>query len=449
MNPWHSALKQLEAAARVARVPSAQGGSASGGKKLEQVLARLREPERTIEVQFPVRMDDGTMRLFHGYRVQHLNARGPYKGGIRFHPNVDMDEVRALAFWMTMKCAVAGIPFGGAKGGVTVDPKTLSAGELERLSRAYVRALGSNIGPRVDVPAPDVNTNAMIMGWMADEYRKQIADSREQIADRSWWRATFTGKPIDMGGSAGREQATGYGGIVVLQEVLRTLGAKFGIPRKGATVVVQGFGNVGYWAARAAADAGFRIAGLSDSRGGIVVESSRLKPHASSLNPALVMECKKQRGSVAACYCVGSVCDLSGGQRATNEQLLTVPCDVLIPAALEGVITAPIARKIRAKLVLELANGPTTPEGEAILRKRGIPVVPDVLANSGGVSTSYFEWEQNMRGERWSEEVVLSKLSRLLKKQTREVLAMTQRKRCSLRDAAFALALERLAKAMA
>lgn len=443
MNPWQSALKQLEAASRVINVPPT-------------VLARLREPERTIEVQFPVRMDNGTTRLFHGYRVQHSNARGPYKGGIRFHPNVDMDEVRALAFWMTMKCAVAGIPFGGAKGGVTVDPKTLSAGELERLSRAYVRALGSNIGPRADVPAPDVNTNAQIMGWMLDEYRRastknQAPNSRRRggVTSPREWRATFTGKPIAMGGSEGREQATGYGGIVVLQEVLRTLSAKVGVPRKGATIVIQGFGNVGYWAARAATEAGLRVIGLSDSQGGIVVEAASRQLQASSLNPGLVMDCKKERGLVAKCYCIGSVCDLPGGKRVTNEQLLTTPCDILIPAALEGVVTGPIARKIRAKLVLELANGPTTPEGEAILRKRGVPVVPDVLANSGGVTTSYFEWLQNVRGERWSEDAVLNKLARLLKKQTKEVLALAQRKRCSLRSAAFALALKRLAEAMA
>ncbi|MDP3771230.1 MAG: Glu/Leu/Phe/Val dehydrogenase [bacterium] len=434
MNPWQSALRQLEAASRVAKVPP-------------EVLARLREPERTIEVRVPVRMDDGTMRLFHGYRVQHSNVRGPYKGGIRFHPNVEMDEVRALAFWMTMKCAVAGIPFGGAKGGVTVDPKTLSAGELERLSRAYVRALGSNIGPRVDVPAPDVNTNAQIMAWMVDEWRKtQNAKRKMQTADE--WRATFTGKPIAMGGSAGREQATGFGGIVVLREVLRAMGEKLGVPKRGATVVIQGFGNVGYWAARAAADAGFRVIGLSDSHGGIVVPDSRFQIPDSGLNPSLVMDCKKERGLISKCYCVGSVCDLTGGKRVSNEQLLATPCDVLIPAALEGVITGPIARKLRAKLVLELANGPTTPEGEAILRKRGIPIIPDVLANSGGVTTSYFEWFQNMRDERWSEEVVLAKLTRLLRKQTTEVLALAQRKRCTLRDAAFALALERIAKEM-
>ena len=275
MNPWQSALRQLEAAARVA---SAKGGSASGGKELKGVIARLRIPERTIEVQFPVEMDNGTTRLFHGYRVQHSNARGPYKGGIRFHPNVEMDEVRALAFWMTMKCAVAGIPFGGAKGGVTVDPKTLSAGELERLSRAYVRALGANIGPHVDVPAPDVNTNGQIMGWMLDEYRRANPKSIILNSKRSQeWRAAFTGKPIAMGGSAGREQATGYGGMVVLREVLHAMGEKLGIPKRGATVVIQGFGNVGYWAARAAADAGFRVVGLSDSRGGIVTRAPSSK----------------------------------------------------------------------------------------------------------------------------------------------------------------------------
>ncbi|MDO8598562.1 MAG: Glu/Leu/Phe/Val dehydrogenase, partial [bacterium] len=380
-------------------------------------------------------------------------------------PNVDLDEVRALAFWMTIKCAVAGIPFGGAKGGVTVDPKSLSMGELERLSRAYVRALGRNIGARIDVPAPDVNTNPTIMGWMVDEYRKGVEKKDAE------WRATFTGKPIAMGGSKGREQATGYGGIIVLKEVLRALGARLGVPARRATVVIQGFGNVGYWAARAASDAGFRVIGLSDSQGGILAKSGE------SLDPLATLECKHDRGSLAACYCpdervlwahgvrtssseegkyrakrryrVGAVCDVAPRrQRVTNEALLTTPCDILIPAALEGVITAPIARRIRAKLILELANGPTTPEGEAILRTRGIPAVPDVLANSGGVTTSYYEWFQNIRGERWAEDVVLAKLTRLLRRQTRAMVALAARKRCSFRDAAFALALEHIADAM-
>ncbi|MBI4433284.1 Glu/Leu/Phe/Val dehydrogenase [Candidatus Uhrbacteria bacterium] len=432
-SPWQAALAQLELAATAARVRP-------------HILERLRRPERTIEVEFPVRMDDGSTRFFRGFRVQHSQACGPYKGGIRFHPNVDMDEVRALAFWMSIKCAVAGIPFGGGKGGVTVDPKQLSVGELERLSRAYVRAMGMNFGPRHDVPAPDVNTNGQIMAWMGDEWKK--VNSRQlTTASKREWRATFTGKPIAKGGAAGREQATGFGGIVVLREVLRVLGKTLGIGAS-PTIVIQGFGNVGYFAARAAVDAGYGVVGLSDSRGGIVV-GTEYRDRGDRLNPALVQQCKEQKGEIAACYCVGSVCDAPGGKHATNAELLETPCDVLIPAALEGQITAENAHRIRAKLVLELANGPTTPEAEAMLRERGIPVIPDVLANAGGVTTSYYEWLQNVRGVRWTERATLRKLDALLTMQARAVLTRARRQRITPRQAAFAIAIERIAEAMA
>lgn len=410
-NPWHAALAQLDTAARIVKVSP-------------EVIERLRAPERTIEVSFPVRMDDGATRLFHGYRVQHSNARGPYKGGIRFHPNVDMDEVRALAFWMTIKCAVVGIPFGGGKGGVTVDPKTLSRGELERLSRAFVRALGPNIGPHRDVPAPDVNTNGQIMAWMVDEYRKGARGDTE-------WRATFTGKPVANGGSRGREQATGYGGIVVLREALRQHGKAWGIPVRGATVAVQGFGNVGSFAAIAARDAGFRIVAVSDSHGTVAC--------AEGLDPHALVRAKTRNGSVTALRGEGiSVMRADG--------VLTTPCDILIPAALEGAIAAPVAKRVRAKVILELANGPTTTEGEAVLRKRGIAIIPDVLANAGGVATSYFEWVQNMRNERWTESAVLAKLTSRMRKETRAVLALAYDRKADLRTAAFALAIERIAE---
>ncbi|MDO8425223.1 MAG: Glu/Leu/Phe/Val dehydrogenase [bacterium] len=423
MNTWLAALTQLERAAKVAKVS-------------KDVLARLRVPERIVDVQFPVRMDDGSARMFHGYRVQHSSLRGPYKGGIRFHPQVDMDEVRALALWMTIKCAVADIPFGGGKGGVTVDPKQLSGGELERLSRGFVRALGPNIGPRLDVPAPDVNTNPQMMAWMVDEWRRtrargEIAASRTSRNDgKGEWRATFTGKPVGKGGSRGREQATGYGGIVVLQEALRLRGKRWGIGA-APSVIVQGFGNVGYWAAQVAYDAGMHVVGLSDSQGGMT--------QAEGFNPEMVLACKREHGSLAACAGADA-------QRVTNEQLLETPCDVLIPAALEGAIHAKNAKRIRAKVVLELANGPVTPEAEVILAQRGIPVIPDVLANAGGVATSYFEWVQNVRNEEWSEEDVLRKLARKLRMQTREVFARATGKR-TLRVAAYALALKRVAGA--
>lgn len=424
LSPWDSALAQLARAAKVTKVTS-------------EVIARLGQPERIIDAHFPVRMDDGKMKFFHGYRVQHSNARGPYKGGIRFHPNVDMDEVRALAFWMSIKCAVAGIPFGGGKGGVTVDPKRLSMGELERLSRAFVRALGANIGPRIDVPAPDVNTNPQIMAWMVDEYHRATSCKLRAISKE--WRATFTGKPIAIGGSQGREEATGYGGIVVLREALRMLGKSWGVPTRGATVVVQGFGNVGYFAALEAQRIGMRVIGISDSRGGTIAKADSRQPIVDSIDPKSALAWKRKHGSVIG---------FPGTQPVSSAAILETPCDILIPAALEGQITPQNAGRIRAKVILELANGPTTADGEVVLRRRGIPVIPDVLANSGGVSCSYFEWLQNVRGERWTKNVVLTKLARLLKQQTRAVLNLAKERKTDLRSAAFALAIERIAKKM-
>jgi glutamate dehydrogenase/leucine dehydrogenase len=344
-----------------------------------------------------------------------------------------MDEVRALAFWMSIKCAVVGIPFGGGKGGVTVDPKTLSKGELERLSRAFVRALGPNIGPHRDVPAPDVNTNGQIMSWMVDEW-KRMRNGEFRMKNSGEWRATFTGKPIAQGGSKGREQATGYGGVVVLREVLRQHGKAWGIPSRGATVAIQGFGNVGSFGAIAAHDAGFRVIAVSDSHGTVAC--------AEGLDPAALVRAKERGGSVTTLRGPG-VTTMRGAA------ILTTPCDILVPAALEGAITALVARRIRAKAVLELANGPTTTEGERVLRQRRIPVIPDVLANAGGVATSYFEWVQNIRGERWTEDVVLAKLTSLMRKQTRVVLALAHERKTDLRTAAFALAMERIAKELA
>lgn len=427
MHTWLAALGNLERAAKAAKVSA-------------EVLARLRAPERTIEVEFPVRMDDGSMRLFHGYRVQHSSLRGPYKGGIRFHPQVDMDEVRALALWMTVKCAVVDIPFGGGKGGVTVDPKALSAGELERLSRAFARALGTAIGPRLDVPAPDVNTTPAIMAWMVEEWRRATSKQLHAASAREW-RATFTGKPVAQGGSRGREQATGYGGIVVLREALRLRGKRWGIG-VAPSVVIQGCGNVGSWAARCAEEVGMRVRGISDSQGGVLTHGD------GALDVVAVLACKRARGSLAACAGATGIARGGGAaRRCTNAQLLEAPCDILIPSALEGAIDAKNAKRICAKVVLELANGPVTPEAEAVLTARGIPVIPDVLANAGGVATSSFEWAQNLRSERWSEDEVLGKLTRKLRTQTRAVFARATGTR-TLRIAAYVLALERLARAM-
>lgn len=397
-----------------------------------QILSLLSLPQRIIDVNVPLLLDDGSLKIFHGYRVQYNNWRGPYKGGIRFHPQVDLDEVKALALWMMIKCAVVDIPFGGGKGGVVVDPKKLSERELERLSRGYVRAIADVIGPELDVPAPDVNTNAKIMGWMVDEYMKGKHDEK--------LRATFTGKAIKDGGSEGREEATGLGGVYVLQSVLKKL--RFS-PK---TVAVQGFGNVGYNVTKFLVEAGlpagrqgFKVIAVSDSRGGIHVPDG--------VNPELTLECKKKNGYLAGCYCSGSVCDLSKGRPILQEALLELPVDILVPAALENVITKENASKIKAKIILEMANGPTTPDADEILQKRGVVVIPDVLANSGGVTVSGFEWEQNMKGEHWSKDEVNTKLKKSMEKATDAVWKASQRLNVTLRAAAFSVALERITNA--
>lgn len=402
-NPLQNALRQLEKAA------------SSGGFPAELVEG-LSRPEREITVAIPVRMDDGSRRFFEGYRVQHNNARGPYKGGIRFHPEADIDEVRALAFWMTIKTAVAGLPMGGGKGGVKVDPRKLSPGELERLSRGWTRALWRDLGPKVDVPAPDVNTTPEIMRWMAEEYEALSNDAT---------RAAFTGKPLDYGGSAGRAAATGLGGYYVF-EALR---AGFGIP-EGASVAVQGMGNVGGHAARVFHEHGYRIAAMSDSSGGIY--------DPDGLDPAAVEAHKKAHGSLKG---------YGTAKMISNEELLELPADVLIPAALENQLAGENAGRLRAKLILELANGPTTPEADEALFARGLPVIPDVLANAGGVIVSTFEWEQNLKGETWDEAEVLRRLKATLEEQAGIVRERAASFRVSLRTAAFIVALERLAAA--
>ncbi len=420
-NPFMNALEQLGKAGRVLKE---KGKRKTEKGELEKTLQMLRQPQREVHVNIPVLMDDGFLRIFQGYRVQYNNARGPYKGGIRFHPNVDLSEVKALAFWMTMKCAVAGLPLGGSKGGVVVDPKELSVGELERLSRGYARAISDVIGPDKDVPAPDVNTNSTIIDWMSDEFAK---------GDKKLL-ATFTGKSIINGGSEGREEATGLGGLYVLQAVLGKLRRQ-----EKMTVAVMGFGNVGYNMVKFLVDAGFTVVAVSDSRGGIHVPSG--------VNPELTLVCKKKNGFLAGCYCSGSVCDLSKGSPISQEKLLELPVDILIPAALENVITKENAAKIQAKVVLEMANGPTTPEADEILAKRGITVIPDVLANSGGVTVSAFEWEQNLKGEHWTKEEVNRKLKKKMEEATEAVWEASKRFRTDLRTSAFCVALERIAKA--
>ena len=403
-NPFENAMQQLKRATAVQSFP-------------ESFMVQLAQPQREVRISIPVLMDSGSMRAFEGYRVQYNNARGPYKGGIRYHQDTDISEVKALAFWMALKCAVANIPMGGGKGGITVDPKQLSKGELERLSRGWARGMADVLGPKKDVPAPDVNTTPEIMGWMVDEFEKVTGDATH---------ATFTGKPLDKGGSEGRGAATGLGGYYVF-DVLRS---KYGVP-DGATVAIQGFGNVGGNAAEIFASHGYRIIAVSDFKGGIVKEEG--------LDLKAVTEWKKTNGTLAG---------FSGSRTITNMELLELPCDVLVPAALENQITADNAGKVQAKFILELANGPTTPEADEILYAKNIAVVPDILANSGGVTVSTFEWEQNLKKEHWTETDVNAKLKEIMDREAMVIYDKSVAAKTDLRRAAFIVALERLSKAM-
>jgi len=401
----------------------------------EEIIKRLIEPEMICEFSFPVKMDDGQIKVFKGWRIQHNSFLGPYKGGIRFHPQTSREEVQALATLMTIKCAVAGLPYGGAKGGVLVDPKKLSSAELERLSREYVKKIAHFIGEDIDVPAPDVNTNPQIMAWMIDEYQK-IKGYQS--------KATFTGKPVAMGGSLGRTEATGRGGVIVLKALLKKLIGENFSPST-LTIAVQGFGNVGYYFAKIASEAGFKVVAVSDSKGGII------KPKGDKLEALdipLVMECKKEKGTLAGCYCAGGVCDTKGGKTITNEELLELPVDILVPAALENVINEKNMKNIKAKIIVEMANGPVTEEAYEYLTKKGVIIVPDVLANSGGVTVSYLEWVQNKAGYYWSEEEVNSKLEVMMKKAFEAIWEKASKKKIPLKQAAFEVAIEKIVEAM-
>jgi glutamate dehydrogenase/leucine dehydrogenase len=433
VNPFATAMTQLS---RAGAILEKRAKTKQEKALIERKLAILSQPKRILQVTIPVVMDDGTTRIFEGYRVQHNDARGPFKGGIRYHHNVSMDEVKALAFWMAMKCAVADLPLGGGKGGIIVDPKTLSQGELERLSRGYARAIADCIGPDRDVPAPDVNTNGTIMGWMVDEFIKaQTKRFPVSAIEKKKLRSTFTGKLLKDGGSEGREEATGLGGLYVLQSIIKKLGVK-GKP----TVAVQGFGNVGYNIAKFLDEAGFLVVAVSDSRGGTYVPEG--------INPAMTLECKKKNGYLAGCYCTGSVCDLKKGKQVTNEALLELPVDILVPSALENVLTRENAGKIKAKVVLEMANGPTTAEADTLLYKHGIPVIPDILSNSGGVTVSAFEWEQNLKGQHWTKAQVNTKLKKKMDAAATAVWEASRKYKTDLRTAAFVVALDRVMKAM-
>lgn len=392
----------------------------------------LLEPRHNHKKTINIKLDVGKSAKFHAFRVQYNNARGPYKGGIRYHPDADEDEVKALAALMAIKTAVVGIPFGGAKGGIQCDPKSLSRREVQELSRAYVRAFQEHLGPDIDVPAPDVNTNAKIMAWMRDEYEKRT---------HSYAPAMITGKPLAYDGSRGREAATARGGFFILQELIEGEA----LDPVNLRVAVQGFGNVGGAMAQMIHGAGYTVIAVSDSHGGIYSPDG--------IDPVRVEKYKKKTGSVAGEYCEGSVCDvrkmkMDGVRRISNEELLELPCDILIPAALDNVITEKNAKKIRAKIILELANAPTTPEADEILDKRKIKVIPDVLANAGGVTVSYFEWIQGRSGEQWTDERVDAELKRVILDAYKNVRRERYRSKVDFRQAAFILGVKRIVEAM-
>ncbi len=393
----------------------------------EESLELLKHPRSIIEVSIPVRMDDGSLRVFKGYRVRHDDTRGPGKGGIRFHPDVDLGEVKALAFWMTCKCALVDLPFGGAKGGVVVNAKELSKLELERLSRGFIRHIADFIGPERDVPAPDMYTNAMIMGWMMDEYSK---------LHRQRTLGVITGKPIPLGGSLGRDEATGRGAYYCTKELARRRSWKPAEIR----VAVQGFGNAGQHVARLLHEDGFRIVAVSDSKGGIYREQGFDIPS--------LMYMKNESRELQGAYCDDSVCEVVQCEHITNEQLLKLDVDVLIPAALENQITAENAERIAAPVIVEVANGPTTSEADEILHQRGTLIVPDILANAGGVTVSYFEWVQNRAGYYWSLDEVNEKLEKIMLRQFNLVYDLMQEKRIDMRTAAYAQALSRINEAI-
>ena len=385
----------------------------------EGISARLQQCERELIVHFPVKMDDGTIKIFTGYRVEHSDSRGPAKGGIRYHPNVNLDETRALAAWMTLKCAVVNLPYGGAKGSVACNPKVMSQDELERLTRRYTTEISVFIGPERDIPAPDVGTNPQIMAWIMDTYSMHKGYSVLGVV---------TGKPIGLGGSRGRLEATGRGCVICTQLVSKHLG----ISLDGATVAVHGLGNVGGTAAKLLAKEGCKIIAVSDSTGGIY--------NSKGLDIDAVLRHKKETRSVVG---------FKDSEAITYPELLGLDCDVLVPAALEGEICAANADSIKAKVIIEGANGPTTPDADATLCENGKFVVPDILANAGGVVVSYFEWVQGLQSFFWSEEEVNSRLTGVMENAFHEVLEISQREKVNMRDAAYMLAIQRLAYAMA
>ena len=397
--------------------------------EFKEKIERLKTPDHIYSFIIPVLMDNGSEVRFEAWRVQHNNALGPYKGGIRFHPDSNLDEVKALAMLMTFKTSLMGLPFGGAKGAVRVDARSLSDLERERLARGYVAALANKIGPQIDVPAPDVGTNSQILDWMADEYAKMAAHIEP---------AAFTGKSIEKGGSKGREQATGFGGFVVLQEYLKE--HHTAKKPQETTVAIQGFGNVGAHIARFLFDAGFRIVAIADSKGALY--------EANGIDIRRILDVKEKTGIIDRSNCYAVSAHPTACMPYTNEDLLKADVDILIPAALESVITQDNADSVRAKVILEMANGPVTPEAEVILLKKGVEIIPDILANGGGVVGSYFEWMQSLERNYWNEEKVLAEIERKMKEAFASVLATKKELNAPWRPACYAYALKRVAKDM-
>jgi len=404
LNPFEIVQKQIDVAASYLKLP-------------EHVTAILKKPKRILTVSFPVKMDDGTVRVFDGYRSQHNDAIGPAKGGIRFHPDVTLDEVKALSMWMSFKCGVVGLPYGGGKGGVICDPRKMSKGELERVSRAFMEAIADFIGPDKDIPAPDVYTTPQIMGWMMDTYSRLKGVNSPGV---------ITGKPLILGGSKGRNEATAQGCVYTILAALKELD----LSPVGATVAVQGFGNAGRIAARLLTEQGCKVVAVSDSSGGIY--------DADGLDMERVYELKDN----------SSLSQYGAQYVISNEKLLELDVDILIPAALENVITGSNAENIRAKVVAEAANGPTTPDADVILKKKGVLVIPDILANAGGVTVSYFEWVQNLANFYWSEEEVLERLEKRMYASYEAVRSLSREHDTDLRTAAFMISIKRISEAM-
>ncbi|MDQ2902273.1 MAG: Glu/Leu/Phe/Val dehydrogenase [Chloroflexota bacterium] len=404
LNPYTMAVQQFESAASKLNL----------SEDMREILSR---PKRELTVNFPVRLDNGRIRTFTGHRVQHNVNRGPAKGGIRYSPEVTLDEVRALAMWMTWKCAVVGIPYGGAKGGVVCDPKEMSSGELERMTRRYATEISIVIGPHSDIPAPDVNTNPQVMAWIMDTYSMHMGYSIP---------AVVTGKPLSIGGSEGRNDATATGVLFVTRQAAR----RMDMPLQGARVSVQGYGNAGSIAARLFHTEGCKVVAVSDTRGGIYNEAG--------LDPAAVLRHKQERGSVMG---------FPNAQQMSLQDVLEVPCDVLVPAATEGVITAANADRIQARIVSEAANGPTTPEADKILHDKGIVVIPDILANAGGVTVSYFEWVQDIQSFFWGVDEITQRLEVIMNRAFAAVAEKADQYHCDMRLAANMLAISRVAEA--